>query len=129
MALQVLRIPEKLSNRQIKALDGFNAKISGEIITELPTILIGQFAKNELYIGCGFSGNELMQYCLNTLLDGQMRLGGRIVMLECKDIPYLIDFYGDFGFIRLDRDYEEDELIQLIRILKEDDLIEPKPGN
>jgi predicted GNAT family N-acyltransferase len=103
--------------------------MSGEKITELPTILIGQFAKNELYIASGFSGNTLMQYCLNTLLDGQMRLGGRIVMLECKDIPYLIDFYEDFGFIRLDRDYEKDELIQLIRILKEDDLIEPQPGN
>lgn len=129
MALQVLKIPEEFSNRQVKAFDGFNAKINGERITEFPTILIGQFAKNELYISSRFSGAELMQYCLSTLLDGQMRLGGRIVMLECKDIPHLIDFYGDFGFIRLERDYEEDELIQLIRILKEEDLIEPKPND
>lgn len=129
LALQVLKIPEEFSNRKIKVLDGFNAKINGEKVTELPTILIGQFAKNELYIDSGFSGDELMQYCLNTLLDGQQRLGGRIIMLECKDIPYLIKFYGNYGFTRLDRDYNEDEFIQLIRILKEEDYIESNSSN
>lgn len=65
-----------------------------------------------------------MQYCLSTLLDGQMRLGGRIVMLECKDIPYLISFYEQFGFIKLERDYQGGDLIQLIKILREDEMIE-----
>ncbi|MEN6487421.1 MAG: hypothetical protein ABFD66_00830 [Smithella sp.] len=123
LAVQVLKVPEKFSNRQIKNFDGFNAKINGERITEFPTILIGQFGKNELYEDDGFSGYELMQYCLNTLLEGQARLGGRIVLLECKDIPYLVDFYGNFGFEKLEREYAEGELIQLIRILREDELL------
>ncbi len=123
LALQVLRIPETLSNRKIKEFDGFNAKIRGEKITEFPAILIGQFGKNDLYTE-NITGLELMEFCLNTLLDGQNRLGGRIVTLECKDIPYLVDFYTQFGFIKLDKDYEEDELLQFIKILQEDELIE-----
>ena len=123
LALQVLKIPESFSNRKIRNLDGFNAKIHGERITEFPAILIGQLAKNDLYKD-HLSGFKLMQYCMSTLLDGQMRLGGRIVMLECKDIPYLIYFYEQFGFIKLERDYQEGDLIQLIKILREDELIE-----
>ncbi len=65
-----------------------------------------------------------MQYCLSTLLDGQKYLGGRVAMLECKDIPYLIDFYKQFGFIKLERDYQEDELAQLVKTLREEELIE-----
>lgn len=122
LALQVLKVPEKLSNRKIKDFDGFNAKINGEKITEFPTILIGQIGKNDLYQD-RISGFDLMQYCLNTLLEGQRRLGGRIITLECKDIPYLVGFYEQFGFVRLDKDYEEDELIHYIKILREDEMI------
>lgn len=123
LALQVLRIPQSLSNRKIKDFDGFSAKIKGERITEFPTMLIGQVGKNDLHKG-KITGYKLMQYCLNTLLDGQMRLGGRIVTLECKNIPFLIKFYTQFGFVKLEREYEEDELVQFIKILKEDELIE-----
>ncbi|WP_434417394.1 hypothetical protein [Tissierella praeacuta] len=65
-----------------------------------------------------------MQYCLSTIMDGQIRLGGRIIMLECKDLKYLVKFYEQFGFIKLERDYKKDELLQLIKILQEDELIE-----
>lgn len=52
-------------------------------------------------------------------------VGGRIITLECKDIPCLIDFYKQFGFINIKKDYENDELLQqFMKILKEDDLIE-----
>lgn len=124
LALQVLKVPEELlSGRKTKVLDGFNAKIKGEKITEFPSILIGQFGKNDLFKN-KVTGFEAMQYCLGTLLDGQARLGGRIVMLECKNIPYLIDFYGQFGFTKIDRYYEKDELLQMVKILQEDEVIE-----
>lgn len=123
LALQVLKIPEHLSNRKIKELDGFSSKAHGEQIAEIPAILIGQFAKNEA-VAQKISGFDLMQYCLNMVLDGQMHLGGRIILLECKDIPYLIDFYGQFGFCKLEKDYQDDDLIQLIKVLHEEDMIE-----
>ena len=125
LALQVLKVPEILSKRNIKNFDGFSAKIHGEKITEFPTILIGQFAKNDLYKD-EISGNELMQYCLNTVFDGQMHVGGRIIMLECKNISYLIQFYNQFGFVKLDKDYHDGELLQLIKVLREEELIEKK---
>lgn len=123
LAMQVLKIPESFSNRKIKEFDGFNAKINGSRITEFPAILIGQIGKNDIY-NDEISGYEIMQYCLSTLLDGQMRLSGRIILLECKNVPYLINFYNQFGFEKLDRDYEKDELLQLIKILKEEDIME-----
>lgn len=123
IALQILKVPESLSNRKIKEFDGFSAKINGEKINEFPVILIGQVGKNEIHKE-KIKGFEVMQYCFNTILDGQMRLGGRIIMLECKGIPYLIDFSKHFGFVKLERDYQENELLQFIRILQEDELIE-----
>ena len=123
LALQILKIPQSFSNQRIKQLDGFSAKIRGQRILEFPVLLIGQFAKNDLYADY-ISGYDLMQYCFSTLLDGQARLGGRIVMLECKDIPYLASFYERFGFAKIERDYKEGELIQLVRILREDEIIE-----
>lgn len=124
LALQVLRVPEELlSGRKTKFFDGFNAKLKGEKITEFPTILIGQLGKNDLYSE-SITGCEIMQYCLNTLLDGQARLGGRIIMLECHNIPYLIALYNHFGFSIIEKDYEEGELLQMVRILQEDEVIE-----
>ena len=123
IALQVLKIPENLSNQRIKKLDGLSAKIRGERILEFPVILIGQLGKNELYENA-ISGSEVMNYCLSTILDGQIRLGGRIIMLECKNVPYLISFYEGFGFSKIDKDYEDDEFLQFIKILNEDEIVE-----
>lgn len=126
LALQILKVPEELlSGRKTKIFDGFNAKIKGEKITEFPAILIGQFGKNDLFKDC-ITGFEAMQYCLGILLDGQARLGGRIIILECKNIPYLINFYGEFGFTKIQKEYEEGELLQMVKILQEDEVIEKK---
>ncbi|MDD2402389.1 MAG: hypothetical protein PHI90_10375 [Clostridia bacterium] len=122
LALQILKIPEEFSNRKIKIFDGFNAKINGKRITEFPTILIGQFGKNELFKDC-ITGDKVMRYCLGVMLEGQIRLGGRIVMLECKDIPYLLDFYERYGFLKIEKDYEVGELIQLVKVLQKDEII------
>ena len=125
LALQVLRIPQDLlSSRETLKLDGFSSKMKGQKITQFPVILIGQIGKNDLYRR-DITGYEMMQYCLSTLLDGQERLGGRIILLECKNNPFLIDFYSRYGFKVIDRDYQADELIQMIKILQDQELIKP----
>lgn len=124
IALQVLKVPEELlSAKKTKVLDGFSSKTRGTKITEFPAILIGQLGRNDLYKG-SISGYEILEYCLVNILMGQERLGGRIIMLECKNIPYLICLYEKFGFRKIDKDYSEDELIQMIKILDESDIIE-----
>lgn len=67
-----------------------------------------------------------MEYCLSTVLKGQSVLGGRLIMLECKDIPYIINLYKKFGFQKLEKNYANDELLQMIRVLDDDEIIEPK---
>ncbi|MDD2484650.1 MAG: hypothetical protein PHQ50_06485 [Eubacteriales bacterium] len=124
IAIQVLKIPEAFSNRKIKEFDGFSSKTRGGVITELPAILIGQLARNDYY-GRVIDGSEIMQYCLNTVLDGQIRLGGRIIMLECKkDVQYLIDLYKDFGFSIIEEEDGDSKYLQMVRILTVDELIE-----
>ena len=126
LALQVLKVSEELlSGRKTRFLDGFSSKARGDKITEFPTILIGQLGKNDLYED-SITGFDVMQYCFAKLLEGQALLGGRIIMLECKDIPYLIELYEAFGFKKLEKDYEEGELLQMIKVLEEEELIERK---
>lgn len=121
--MQVLKIPENFSGNQIKKLDGFGSKINGERIEELPVILIGQLGKNDLY-DLENTGEILMQYCMSTLFDGQIRLSGRVILLECKDIPYLVNtYYSKFGFNKIDKNYAEGDLIQMVRILTEEELV------
>lgn len=122
LGIQVLIIPENLSNRKIKDLDGFSTKIKGEKITHLPVILIGQLAKNDTYKK-EVNGYNLMQYCFNKILDGQSFLGGRIILLETKNIPYLVSFYEEFGFRKLENDSYDGSLVQFIRVLNEEELM------
>ena len=107
LGLQVLKVPEELlSGSKTKYLDGFSSKRKGKIITEFPTILIGQLGKNDLYEDY-ITGSEVMHYCLATLLRGQAR-------------------YEGFGFQKIEKDYEEDELLEMIKILQEEEIIEKK---
>ena len=124
LALQVLKIPnELLSGRKTKNLDGFSSKYKGKKITDFPAILIGQLGKNEPYSGL-VTGYELLQYCISTILIGQTKLSGRIIMLECKNIPHLLKLYKDFGFSLIEKDYSKGELLQMIKVLNENELME-----
>ncbi|WKY43068.1 hypothetical protein Q5O14_10365 [Eubacteriaceae bacterium ES2] len=124
IALQVLKIPEDLiSGNQVKKLDGLSSKFRGNRITEFPAILIGQLGKNELYPN-KITGSEILDYCLSKILEGQFSLGGRIIMLECKNITSLVELYENYGFRILEKDYQQDELLQMLKILEADLLIE-----
>ncbi len=122
IALKILEIPEEFSNQQIKKLDGFRAKQNGEKIQYIPTILLGQLGKNDS-ISESFSGRVLLDYVLSTILIGQKYLAGRIIMLECKDIPYLKDLYQEYGFDLLEKDYSSNDLLTYFRILRENEII------
>ena len=65
------------------------------------------------------TGDELMTYCLSTILDGQELLSGRIIMLECKPIATLISLYERFGFGLIEEEEPASNgLVQMIRILQ-----------
>ncbi|MDK2941247.1 MAG: hypothetical protein PWP56_760 [Acetobacterium sp.] len=50
-------------------------------------------------------------------------------MLESKDIPSLVQLYEIFGFKVLERDYQQNELLQMIKIIDEETIIEPANAN
>ncbi len=91
--------------------------------------LIGQLGKNYKN---GYdkliTGDELLQIACDTVKEGQRILGGKLVYLECEDVPSLIRFYEDNGFFSFgSRELDGDErdkikgqyLIQMLKYLGE----------
>lgn len=111
ISLQVLNIT-KLTEDEIKELDGFSATKHDKRITSLPAILIGQFCKNDIFKN-SITGDEIMEECFKTIARGRELFGGRVVFLECKNEPKLIAFYERLGFNKIEQ--ENDKLIQLIK--------------
>ncbi|WXR61499.1 hypothetical protein WG909_14510 [Peptostreptococcaceae bacterium AGR-M142] len=46
-----------------------------------------------------------------------------ISIFVCKNIPSLIDLYKKFGFNVLEKEYDNGELVQMIRVLDEAEII------
>lgn len=120
LSLKTLSIPDGVSNRKRKELDGFNAKMHGEPIREVPCYLIGQFGKNSA-IPKGkqiLSGDELMEFAVTVVMSAVGAVGGRYVMVECHDKKVLLDFYNRNGFDEIARvPYAGIPMVQLIRKL------------
>lgn len=60
LALKILTVPAFVSNRMRKELDGFNAKIYGQQISDFPCYLIGQLSKNSSMKTNPVSGKDLL---------------------------------------------------------------------
>jgi len=115
IAIQLLRIPDGTSASQIRRLDGLYSRKGGDPINEIPSFLIGQIAKNDKYIS-SISGSLLLEYALSVISVAEEMVGGRVVYIECRDIPNLISFYEKNGFKVLRSD-PDDGLIQMYCII------------
>lgn len=93
----------------------------------VPAPLIGQLSKNYKN---GYdqliTGDELLKIACDTVKEGQRILGGKLVYLECEDVPALVNFYEENGFVNFGkRELDGDErdkmkgqyLIQMLRYL------------
>ena len=116
-ALKVLDLPDSLSNRKRLELDGFSAKMRGEVIQSVPCYLIGQLAKNSA-VQDAVSGSELLGYAMQVIASVAQFVGGRYALIECRDEPHLRKFYTDNDFAEFDKIPDEDvPMIQMIRPL------------
>lgn len=98
-ALKVLDIPESISNRFRKKLDGMAATLHGEIIKSIPCYLIGQLAKNsDIPDNQSVSGAQLINNAISVIRLAETYVGGRYVLIECHDNPKLLKFYADNDF-------------------------------
>ena len=103
IALKTLSIPETLSNRARKELDGFSGKIHGEPIQNIPCYLIGQLARNSLTDAKTLPGNAIFGLAYGTIAAAVNLVGGRYLMIECRNIESLIRFYKDNLFTEIAR--------------------------
>lgn len=116
IAPKVLELPEDLSTRQRKELDGFSGKMNHESITVLPMILIGQLAKNDKYLH-EITGDTIMEYVFSIIQSIHNMLGGRIVSVDVrKNADGLIRFYKKYDF-KESKKNQDGDLIQMIRML------------
>ncbi|WP_294522675.1 N-acetyltransferase [uncultured Anaerovibrio sp.] len=119
------RIGSNLRKRISKFAD-YDAFLQRYIV---PAPLIGQLGKNYKN---GYdkliTGDELLQIACDTVKEGQRILGGKLVYLECEDVPSLIRFYEENGFCSFGkRELDGDErdkmkgqyLIQMLKYLGE----------
>ena len=116
----------KISKRQKQRIAKFAQydRDTNQYVISAP--LIGQLGKNYNYRNL-ISGDILLEYACNVVRDAQALLGGKLVYLECEDVPQLLDFYSNNGFFNFGKRYlEADEkdtlngtyLIQMLKYLK-----------
>lgn len=101
LALKVLSVPDDISNRMRKEIDGYSGKIYGEIIKNFPCYLIGQLSKNSGIADNNLTGAELLRYALDIIETSVDAVGGRYAMVECQDVEKLIDFYEKNNFVEI----------------------------
>ena len=122
----------KLSKTMRKCIARFGVYNQELDQREVSAPLIAQLGKNFRYKDNKIiSGNDLLELATNSVRQALRLLGGRVVYLECEDIPYLIKFYDANGFIVFDErslDTEErkqikgEKLIQMIKYFDSKDL-------
>ena len=116
LALKTLYIPQSLSNRMRKELDGFSAKIHGEQIHDIPCYLIGQLGRNSQVSKENLSGGELLQFAYDIIEASVQSVGGRYIMIECKEDKKLVYFYKSHDFSEITRIPDGNcPMVQMIR--------------
>jgi len=89
----------------------------------IPIILLGQLGKNDNHKN-KITGEELMIFVNQIVKEGQSKLSGTGIMVECTNNSKLIDFYEKHDYRLIDKEYEDDELIQFVKIFNRKDIIE-----
>lgn len=116
LAMKILTVPKSYSNRNRINIDGFNAKINNVPIKDFPCYLIGQLSKNSNVPKESISGSEIMEKALSVIKASAEMVGGRIVLIECRNKKELLKFYNSNGFSSLDKIPDgETQMIQMIR--------------
>ena len=116
LALKVLTIPESVSNRMRREIDGLSAKIHGEQITAFPVYLIGQLGRNTNVSKDAISGKDLIGYAFDVIQPAIDSVGGRYILVECHDDEKLINFYSDNQFTAFAKiPDQEHSMVQMIR--------------
>lgn len=121
IALKILSVPDEMSNRKRKELDGLSAKIHGEQIKDFSCYLIGQLSRNSNVAHDSLSGADLLQAAYDVIAAAVDAVGGRYVMIECHENTKLVDFYSANGFEEVSHVADENHpMVQMIKKIAND---------
>ena len=113
IALKPLVLGRNVSKTFHKKLEGVS--VSNNI---LPAFLIGQLGRNDNYQKDDLSGGEMLSFVFDTISKVQTLIGGRIVLVECEDVPEIRAFYENNGFDFLKSRTNDDYLlIQYVKLI------------
>lgn len=116
LAIKVLTVPERTSNRTRQKIDGLSAKAHGKRLSHFSCYLIGQLARNSCVPKDSLSGIELLNFAYDIIASAVEAVGGRYILIECQDVEKLVQFYLQNDFEVLSRIPDEDKkMVQMIR--------------
>ena len=119
IAIKILAVPTAVSNRVRKELDGFSAKIHGEQISDFPCYLIGQLSRNSNVSQNSLSGKELIDFAKDVIATAVEVVGGRYMMIECRNSKKLVEFYKNNDFEEIARIPDNGQpMVQMIRKIR-----------
>jgi len=116
LALKVLSVPDGTSTSTRKKLDGLSGKMHGTPINHFPCYLIGQLSKNSGIDNNILTGKDLLQFAYDNIVTSVEAVGGRYMMIECKNQKKLIEFYKNNGFQEITQIPDNGQpMVQMIR--------------
>lgn len=119
LALKILSVPENISNRKRQELDGFSAKLYGEVIKDFPCYLIGQLARSSNVNANAIKGRQILELAESVIARAVNSVGGRYVMIECRDDIKLTKFYEDNDFEEIARIPDNGQpMVQMIKRIR-----------
>ena len=98
-----------VSKNELKKIDGFSKNPNS-----VRGYLIAQVGKNKLISDNPINFGAMLEEIYGIISTSFENLGGRVLILECKDNVNLISFYEKFGFKVL----QKDELVQMYKIIE-----------
>jgi len=111
----------KLSNSLQKRLMGFGHKTEQSTFV-IKGYLLGQLGKNfseEARAANCCNGSDLLQLAYRKIADAQRIVGGRILYLECENVPKIIDFYKVNGFNQIESFETENGYCMMVKQLSD----------
>ena len=112
-ALITIDVSSNVSRSVIRKISGNEGK------KQCVVLLLGQLGKNQkdgIHRKKLITGKQLLGIAQNIIRDIQYKIGGRTLLVECKDCSALRNFYEECGFKLVNKSLNEDLLRYFISI-------------
>ena len=113
LALITLDVSSNVSRSIIRKISGNEGK------KQCVALLLGQLGKNhkdDIHRKKLITGKQLLGIAQNIIRDIQYKIGGRTLLVECKDCSALRNFYEECGFKLVNKSANEDLLRYFVSI-------------